>query len=256
MKMKYLLLVIISLIPAPGFSQVSRETSEATFREASALYSSGKYNEALEKWLELYKSGYRSASLDQNIGNTYFKLNNVPGSVLFYERALLLRPASEDIRYNLQIARALVVDKFAEIPELFFITWFNFISLSLSSNTWATISIASFILSLLLISLYFYTSHYKFKVLGFWLGIFFLVASGASYSFASRNRSLVFNNDKAIIFSPVVNGKSSPDNSGNDLFIIHEGTKVIVGDKVGEWYEIRLSDGNKGWVPSNCLTKL
>jgi tetratricopeptide (TPR) repeat protein len=255
MKLKYILLITI-LLPAAVLSQSGKVTPESGFREAGALYSAGKYSEALDKWLELYNSGYRSASLDYNIGNTYFKLNNVPGSILYYERALLLKPAGEDIRYNLQIAKTLAVDKFAGIPEIFFITWYNFISLSLSSNTWAAISIASFIFCLLLISLYFYTSRYKNKVLGFWLGIFFLLASGISYSFSSRNRSLVFNNDRAIIFSPVANGKSSPDNSGNDLFVIHEGTKVTVGDKVGEWYEIRLSDGNKGWVPANCLTKL
>jgi tetratricopeptide (TPR) repeat protein len=256
MKINYLILIIITVLPLTLSAQGGKELPETKFREAGVLYSSGKYKEALDKWLELYNSGLRSASLDYNIGNSYFKMNNVPGSILFYERALLLKPSAENIRYNLQIARALVVDKFAEIPELFFITWFNFVSLSLSSNIWAAISIASFVLCLLFISLYFYTSRYKYKVLGFWLGLFLLLLSGTSYSFSSRNSTLVYNNNKAIIFSPVVNGKSSPDNSGNDLFVIHEGTKVIVGEKVSDWYEIKLSDGNKGWVPTNCLTKL
>jgi SH3-like domain-containing protein len=53
--------------------------------------------------------------------------------------------------------------------------------------------------------------------------------------------------------SPQVNGKSSPDSSGTDLFVLHEGTKVEIEDEVGEWLEIRLSDGNKGWIPANCL---
>jgi SH3-like domain-containing protein len=64
---------------------------------------------------------------------------------------------------------------------------------------------------------------------------------------------LVHNSRKAVIFNPLVNGKSSPDSSGTDLFVLHEGTKVSVGEKVGEWYEIRLSDGNKGWIPVNSL---
>jgi tetratricopeptide (TPR) repeat protein len=256
MKLSYLILIIIPLLSFDLSGQERKDTPETRFREGSEFYSSGKYKEATDKWLELYNSGYRSASLDYNLANGYFKMNNVPGSVLFYERALLLKPASEDALYNLQIARSLVVDKFAEIPELFFVTWFNFVSLSLASNTWAAVSLASFILCLLFVSLYFYTSRYRYKVLGFWLGLFMIVLSGASWSFSSRNRTLVYNNNKAIIFSPVVNGKSSPDNSGNDLFVIHEGTKVTVGDKVGDWYEIRLSDGNKGWVPSNCLNKL
>jgi len=255
-RIKIILLLAFSLLSAGLFSSGSNDTPETRFKEAGALYSSGRYQAALDKWLELYNSGYRSASLDYNIANAYFKMNDVPGSVLFYERALLLKPAGEDIHYNLQIARGLVVDKFAEIPELFFVTWFNFLSLSFASNTWAVISIASFIICLLFVSLYFYTTNYRHKVLGFWIGLSLLIISGATYSFSSRNKSLVYNNDKAIIFTPVVNGKSSPDSSGNDLFVIHEGTKVSVGDKVGDWYEIRLSDGNKGWVPANSLTKL
>ena len=64
---------------------------------------------------------------------------------------------------------------------------------------------------------------------------------------------LVYDSHKAIISSPLVNGKSSPDNSGTDLFVLHEGTKVSIEDEVGEWLEIRLSDGNIGWVQVNSL---
>jgi SH3-like domain-containing protein len=91
-------------------------------------------------------------------------------------------------------------------------------------------------------------------VIGFWFAAFFFIISLTSMAFSARNKSLVYDNKKAIIFNPIVSGKSSPDNSGTDLFVLHEGTKVTVEDAVGEWYEIRLSDGNKGWIPSNSLT--
>jgi hypothetical protein len=206
--------------------------------------------------MSIYDTGLRSATLDYNIGNASFKLNNVPGAILFYERALLLKPGDEDIQYNLQIAKTLVVDKFIEIPELFFVRWYNFISLTLSTNVWAKISIISFILFLAALSAYIYSKTYRFKVAGFWLAIFLLFLSVCSFSSSVRNKNLIYHNPKAIIFSPLVNGKSSPDNSGTDLFVIHEGTKVTIEDEVGGWYEIRLSDGNKGWVPSNSIEKI
>jgi Bacterial SH3 domain. len=90
-------------------------------------------------------------------------------------------------------------------------------------------------------------------VVGFWIAIFFIILSLTSLAFTARNKSLVYDSHKAIISSPIVSGKSSPDKSGNDLVVLHEGTKVTVEDKVGEWLEIRLSDGNKGWVPLNSL---
>jgi tetratricopeptide (TPR) repeat protein len=256
MKLSYRLILIVFLLTGADCILISQESQVMKFNKGSELFAAGKFQEALDQWLAIYKSGYRTASLDFNIGNTYFKLNNVPGAILYFERALLLKPGDEDINYNLQIARSLVVDKYVEIPEIFFVIWFNFISLAFSTNLWAKISIATFIFFLLSFSLYIYSSRYRYKVIGFWIAILMLIISISSISFSIRNRSLVFNNHKAIIFSPQVNGKSSPDNSGTDLFILHEGTKVTIEDEVGDWYEIRLSDGNKGWVPANCLDKL
>lgn len=231
----------------------SQNTNKDKFYQGNTYFAAGSYKEALQVWTEIYNTGFRSANLEYNIGNAYFKLNNVPSAILFYERAYLLKPADEDINYNLQVARTLIVDRFQEIPELFFVKWYNFVSLFLSTNSWAKISVISFIFFLLLLSLYIYTTRYRFKIIGFWLAVFCIVLSLSSLAFSLRNKSLVYDSHKAIISTPLVNGKSSPDKSGNDLFVLHEGTKVTVEDEVGEWKEIRLSDGNKGWVPVNSL---
>jgi tetratricopeptide (TPR) repeat protein len=250
-KKRYILIIIfISLFVRIA---VSQDTNKDKFYQGVTYFTAGSYKEALQIWTDIYNTGYRSANLDYNIGNAYYKLNNIPLAILFYERAYLLKPADENINYNLQIARTLIVDRFQEIPELFFIKWYNFVSLFLSTNSWAKISITSFILFLLLLSLYIYSSRYRHKVIGFWLGVFFIVLSLTSLAFTIRNKSLVYDSHKAIISSPMVNGKSSPDKSGNDIFVLHEGTKVTVEDEVGEWSEIRLSDGNKGWVPLNSI---
>ena len=250
-KARYILTLLFIFLFAR--EAVSQETSIEKFNQGVTYFTSGNYEEALQVWTDIYNTGYRSASLHYNIGNAYFKLNNIPDAILFYERAYLLNPADENINYNLQIARTLIVDRFQEIPELFFVKWYNFIALVLSTNSWAKISITSFILCLLLLSLYIYSSMYRHKVIGFWFAVFFLIFTLASLSFTMRNNSLVYDSHKAIISSPLVSGKSSPDNSGTDLFVLHEGTKVSVEDEVGEWFEIRLSDGNKGWIPVNSL---
>jgi tetratricopeptide (TPR) repeat protein len=255
MKLSYIITLYLFIL-IPHFESFAQDLQKDKFTEATDLYSSGKYQEALDEWNSIYITGIRSATLDYNIGNAYFKLSNLPGAILFYERALLLKPGDEDIQYNLQIARTLVVDKFNEIPELFFIRWYNFISLTLSANKWASISIVTFILFLIFLSLYIYSSRYRNKVIGFWVSILLIFLSISSLTFSLQNRKLVFNNPRAVIFNPLVNGKSSPDDSGTDLFVLHEGTRVKIEDEVGEWYEIRLSDGNKGWVPANSLEKI
>src|SRR5664280_45894 len=243
-------LLVLQLFYNEAFSQNSKNDK---FRQGVDFFSAGNFDKALEQWIDIYNTGYRSANLEYNIGNAYFKLNNVPYAILFYERASLLKPADEDINYNIQVAKTLIVDRFQEIPELFFIKWYNFVSLFLSTNSWAKISLTSFILFLLLLSLYIYSPRHRYKVIGFWLAFFFIILSLSSLAFSKRNKSLVYDSHKAIISIPVISGKSSPDKSGNDLFVLHEGTKVTIEDEVGEWTEIRLSDGNKGWVPLNTV---
>jgi tetratricopeptide (TPR) repeat protein len=241
-----LLLLLFTFVTGEIYSQ---ETTSDKFARGVTFYNAGSYKEALQVWTEIYNTGYRSARLDYNIGNASFKLNDIPGALLFYERAYLLKPTDEDINYNLQIARSLIVDRFQEIPDLFFIKWYNLVSLFISTNSWAKISFVSFILCLLFLSLYIYSSRYRHKVIGFWLALFLLIVTISTLSFTIRNKHLVYDSHKAIISGPVVSGKSSPDNSGTDLFVLHEGTKVSIEEKVGEWLKIRLSDGNIGWVP-------
>jgi len=245
-----LILLLFTLVSSETFSQ---ETTSEKFTKGVTYFNAGSYKEALRLWTDIYNTGYRSASLDYNIGNACFKLNNIPGAILFYERAYLLKPTDEDINYNLQIARSLIVDRFQEIPDLFFVKWYNLVSLLLATNSWAIISFSSFIFCLLFLSLYIYSSRYRHKVIGFWLALFLFLLTLSTCAFALRNKQLVHDSHKAIIYNPVVSGKSSPDNSGTDLFVLHEGTKVSIEDEVGEWLKIRLSDGNVGWVPINSL---
>jgi tetratricopeptide (TPR) repeat protein len=250
----YILILIFVSVFIQGVT--AQNTNKDKFYQGVTYFTAGTYKEALQTWTEIYNTGYRSANLEYNIGNAYFKLNNIPSAILFYERALLLKPADEDITYNLLVARTLIIDRFQEIPELFFVRWYNFISLFFSTNTWAKVSLASFIIFLLSLSLYIYSSRHNQKIIGFWFAVFFMFLSASSLAFSIRNKSLVYDSHKAIISSPVVSGKSSPDKSGTDLFVLHEGTKVTIEDSVGEWLEIRLSDGNKGWVPVNSLISI
>ncbi|MBN2134874.1 MAG: tetratricopeptide repeat protein [Acidobacteria bacterium] len=253
MKLRVVILIIVLSGFTTGNAASIAGPAEEEYLRGVEYYTNGDYSQALETWLDIYNFGYRSAELNYNIGNAYFKLNNIPGALLFYERARLLKPGDEDINYNLAIAKTQTIDRFEEIPKLFFTRWFDFISLVNPANRWAGISIVSFILSLLALSIYMYSAAYKLKVTGFWTAILLMTMSISSFAFSHRNKTLVHNSNKAIIFDPSVNGKSSPDNSGTDLFLIHEGTKVTIVDAVGEWYEIRLSDGNKGWVPEESL---
>ncbi len=212
-----LLVLIFSFILVIGHISAQELPSEK-FNKGVEYYKAANFREALDTWLDIYNTGYRSASLNYNIGNAYFKLNNILGAILFYERARLLKPGNDNIKYNLQIARSMVVDKFEEIPVLFFVRWFDFLALLLPTNKWALISLASFIIFLVFISVYLYSSAYKIKVVSFWIALLMMLISAFALSFSLRNRTLVYHSRSAIIFSPSVNGKSSPDEAHRSFY--------------------------------------
>lgn len=215
---------------------------------ANQAYINGDYTKAISQYEMILEQGYESAALYYNLGNAYYKQNIVDKAILNYERALLLKPNDEDIKYNLEMANRLTVDRIEKLPDFFLSVWFKNIVKWFSPDVWAIISISSFLLTLVFISIYLYTRKYGLKKLSFWLGFAFILITIFSLVISYKQKQKILVKDTAIIMSPSVTVKSSPDKSGTDLFVIHEGTKVWIQDHVGEWKEIKLSDGSKGWL--------
>jgi hypothetical protein len=96
----------------------------------------------------------------------------------------------------------------------------------------------------------------RLKKTGFYAGIVFFVIVICSNVFAWNQKKAITDRKNAIIFAPTVTIKSSPDASGTDLFVLHEGTKVFIKSSLGEWHEIELEDGNVGWIRQRELEKI
>jgi len=228
------------------------EAEEAFFR-ANELYRDARYEEAIMVYEQIMESGYHSADLYFNLGNAYYRSNKIPRAILNFERAALLSPGDDDIRFNLELSRMHVRDRIEELPEFFLNRWWNGLRDSLSVRAWASLSIGSFIISLILISVFLMSSSAGIKRLFFWLAVVVMFASVFSFSLGLDQRNYIRNHNSAIVFSPVVSVKSSPDINSTDLFVIHEGTKVWVEDSIGEWRAVRLSDGNMGWLRRDAI---
>lgn len=250
-KLIYILSAFLLLTTGGHLNSQTGETE--SFKKGVDAYTAGNYSEALNQWLSVYKTGSSSPELLYNIGNAYFKLQNIPGAILFFERGLLIAPGNEDIRYNLLVAQSLTVDRFDEIPPFFLAEWFSHLSLLIHSNKWAFTSLLTFIMALVMLALWLFSSKYKIKIISFWVSVFLIFISTSTLAFSIHNKKLTADSNRAVIFTPQVSGKSSPDESGTDLFVLHEGTTVEVETKVGEWSEVRLSDGNKGWIPATAF---
>ncbi len=216
--------------------------------EANAHYAKNEFDNAILKYRQVIDSGHINSGLYFNLANAYYKTHNIKNAILYYERAKLLNPGDKDIDTNLELARSQTFDKIEAIPGVFFITWFKWLQNRLSKDTWALVSVISFILGLFLFLFYLLTTNLLVKKAAFWFGSGILILAVIAFVFGYQLNKLETTRDKAIIFSSTVIAKSSPSGTGTNLFIIHEGTKVEILDKIGNWNEIRISDGNRGWI--------
>lgn len=218
------------------------------FKKANELYSNGKFEEAAQAYEDILKTGVESPELYYNLGNAYYKSGLLPEAILNYERGKLLAPQDKDIEYNLELARSQTIDKIDQVGEFFLKRWIRELRDKADSDTWAYMSIAFFIGVIAMLFLFYFSRTAGLKKTGFFVGILFLFLFIFSFTFSHQEKQKLLKRDYAIIFAPNVTVKSSPDTSGTELFILHEGTKVKVIDKLGEWRQIELSDGNKGWL--------
>jgi tetratricopeptide (TPR) repeat protein len=229
----------------------------ATLQEGNLHYTEARYEEAVAAYESIIDSGYVSAELYYNLGNAYFKSHNITMALVNYERARILDPDDEELLHNLAIAREFVVDRIEVLPEFFLRAWFRDFIRILDIDAWALLSVISFIASLGFLLLYFLAARISLRRMGFWLGIFLIIVSLSGLFIGYQSRNLVMNHNRAIILTPSVTIKSSPDEqSGTDLFLLHEGTLVTVEDELGEWREVVLTDGNRGWLRETDLVRI
>ena len=222
-----------------------------TKADADKAYQENKYAEAIKMYENILATQGESAVVYYNLGNSYFKEKNMAKAVLNYERALLLNPGDADIRFNLDMARSKTVDQITPATEVFIVTWINSLTNMQSERGWAKIGIVSFICLLVGLALYIFSKRLFVRKIGFIGAVVLLVVTVCANLFARQQKNELMDRTGAIVMSPTVTVKSTPDKSGTELFVLHEGTKVFVEDNsMKGWKEIRLEDGNKGWIPT------
>ena len=227
-----------------------------TKSEADSAYVRGQYQQAIADYEALLKQG-GSAELYYNLGNAYYRTENVTKAVLNYERALQLSPGDRDIRFNLQIARSKTIDKIVPESEMFFITWYHALVNLMSVDAWARVALISLALVIVLLLVYLFASRIWLRKVGFFCGLVLLVLFVLSNIFAWQQKQNLLFRKGAIIMEPSVTVKSTPAKNGTDLFILHEGTKVSITDSsMRGWLEIRIADGKEGWVERNKLEEI
>lgn len=231
------------------------------FADANAQYAEGNYAEATAAYEQIlasssaYDDPYSMAEVYYNLGNSYFKQGELAQSILAYERALRLKPSMKDAKHNLQFAQSRIIDNIEDTQSFFLSNWLKALRNALSQQTWIILSIALFILTLVGFFLFAFSQTIWLRKTAFYTSVVVLLISIIACANAGSLHQRDSLRAEAIITQGIVNAKSSPDRSGNDLFTLHEGTKVEITDVIGDWCCVSVGE-NIGWMPLACLERI
>ncbi len=218
------------------------------FEEATTAYNDGKYANAIEHYLQILENGEHSAALYYNLGNCYYKSNQIAPSIYYYEKALLLSPGDKEIKNNLAYARQMTIDAIEPLPESGLTKIYNSIIGQFSFDQWAYAAVAFVVLFVLCYLAYFFLRLSSQKRIAFVSSMTSIIVAFICLGFAFIQKNNYNSNQPAIVFADECLVKSEPNNRSSEVFLLHEGTKVKVLDGLEDYKKIELADGKIGWV--------
>lgn len=240
----YLLWMILAL-PAFGLNNADKELNAA-----HQFYTNHQYEEASQRYLQLIQRGYESDLLHYNLGNSYYRLNQIGRAILHYEKAIKLNPNNEDALYNLKIANLKVASKIVPMTDFFMVRWAKGILQFFEIDTWALAQVIFGFMMLIFFSVYLFSAFQKF---GFYAGVFSLLLMIFSGLFAWSARSNLKSHNYGVITAPSYHLKSEPSEKSREILTVREGVKFMRMETIGAWNQIKLSDGNIGWIEKSAF---
>jgi tetratricopeptide (TPR) repeat protein len=241
---------IIGLILALLYGQ-SEGGARRLFDEGNILYQQEDFTTALEKYHQIEAQGLISSALYFNIGNSYYKLDQIGRAILYYERALRLDPKYEDALANLAIANQATADRITPPPEFALANWLRWslylfpIATLLRVLAVIYLLLGGFVITLVVTRASRLRSIIKRICLVTLLLLFVTAVLFLAQWQDSRNRV------EAIVLSKELPAMDAPGDGGTEVFSIHEGAKVRIDQSSNGSVEIVLPDGKIGWVSSD-----
>ena len=239
-KILILLLLIANVLNA--------QDEQKIFESANEMYRQQNYEKAIEYYKFLEKYNLISSELFYNLGNSYYKLNKVGPSIYYYEKALKLNPLNKDVQNNLVFARRLALDNIEELPKTVFQKLNSRYLQKLSYNQWAIVSIVFCALGSLLFLLFYFSNQPRSKRTFFITSLISFLFLIISLTITYNQFSYFKNNKVAIVFAEETEVRNAPSLNSEEVFTLHEGTKVIVLDTIDDWKKIKIADGKIGWI--------
>lgn len=260
-RVSYILLFLLLPFMAVAAVQTDGVTETAgnapvTKSDGDDAYEMKHYDRAISIYEALIEKDGATRQLHYNLGNAYYRANEIGKAILNYERALRLDPTDEYAKANLEFAKEYIKDEVAEQPELFLVSWFNAVINTFGVDVWAGIAVTTFIIALVGIAVMLVSRKRGVRSTGLTVVIIALVACLFANIAATSLYNFITDKSQAIVIKEEVTMMSAPGSS-TALIKIHEGRKVtITDDTIDSWKEVQLEDGTVGWVKRGDIERI
>ena len=247
----FLILTAMLLLNTKG----KAETTLQIFEQGNNAYSKGKYVDAILEYKKVLTKGECSGELYFNLGNAFYKIDSIPQSILYFEKAKVLLPNDDDLKANLKLANAKTTDKIEGIPQLFILNWYQNFLHTFTTSAWAWLSIFLAFVAFTLFWFFVTTKSQGLKRLYFFVGAFSLILCIVNLFVASAAHD-ANTTHRGVVFTPSVTLKSEPNSTSTSLYVIHEGATCKIMEELNNWLRVRLDNGNEGWLNKADLRQI
>lgn len=246
------LLMLLLSVTVPAFAQ--HEEASQFFQQGNERYAEGAYTDAVLLYQQARASGYTSGALYHNMGNAYFRQDSLGQAIRYYEKALRYLPDDVQLRHNLQIARARTLDTFPTVPEPAWKPWWTRLVLTVGALGLFVAGFVFYLVGVLLTAYRLRTATRKpwvrrTRAVAVLLGSLFLIAAFAASVTSSTH-------DRAVILAEEVTLHEAPATDAASLRELHEGTVLEVLQAQDGWQEVRLPNGETGWLPTDVIGEI
>ncbi|MCB9081564.1 MAG: hypothetical protein H6555_07630 [Lewinellaceae bacterium] len=251
------LLCLLLLLFTIGSKSFAVQSSTAALWEAAAqAYAVQDYAGAIRAYDSLRIAGWESAALYYNLGTCYFRQEDLANSMLFLERGRRLAPRDQDILQQLAVVRKQLPDQIADPTVNGWLFYTRYPGMLWSSQWWGIVTLVALWLAMTGLALWQLAAQVRQRRWGFFSGIFFLVVTVLFGWAAARSAEQQLTQDIAIVMEAEVPLRVGADSRSPEQRMLHAGTTVFIEDKIGDWLQVSLGNGEEGWLPENALTRI
>jgi len=227
---------------------------QSLFILATQAYDNSDFENAKDKYEQIRESGSESGVLYYNLGNTYFRLNNLGEAMLNYERAYRFIPYNEALQHNMRVARAKTANRFRLLPKPVWIRAWNKLIYYTKPGGLLALGLGFYLLGILALIIRVWRGYRIEWVRRIWMwsllfGIGFLGLAFAANWTLNTQKSAVVVDTKTPLFD-------EPENLQRSELELHEGLTVDLLDNREGLIKVRLPDGHTGWISSSAVKEI